>query len=156
MLLLTIPGREHIKLTHIILDFNGTIAIDGRLIAGVADVINRLSDVLQFYIVTADTYGTAESELADVNCNIINLSQLEQYRDKLDVLLALGKLHTACIGNGFNDHRILKESVLGIALLQQEGLNIQALLSCDFVCHSILDALACLENPSRIKATLRA
>lgn len=153
---LNIPGREGIKISHVILDFNGTIAIDGKLIDGVSNKINSLARSLNFYVVTADAYGTVSRELMRVNCQIINLSKSEEFQNKLDVLIALGKNETLCIGNGFNDRIVLKESVLGISILQDEGLNVEALTASDFVCKSILDAFSCIENPDRIKATMRA
>lgn len=155
-MLLDIPGRDQLQISNVILDFNGTIAIDGRLIEGVKEKINSLSSEFSFYVVTADTYGTVAKELGDVNCKIINLSQSVEFNNKLDVLMSLGKNETLCVGNGFNDRVVLKECVLGISLLQEEGLNIEALMASDFVCKSILDLFSCLETPNRIKATLRA
>ena len=116
-MLLNIPGREEIDVTHVILDFNGTIAVDGQLIKGVADKINTLSHLLNFVIVTADTYGTVEKELGDVNCDIVNLSNSVKFNSKLDVLISLGKEQTMCVGNGFNDRIVLKECVLGVAVV---------------------------------------
>ncbi|GHG06243.1 HAD family hydrolase [Thalassotalea marina] len=153
---LNIPGKENISVSNVILDFNGTIAIDGKLIQGVAEKINNLSEQLNIIIVTADTNGTAESELADVNCKVINLSKSKEYGNKMDVLTALGKGHTICVGNGFNDHSVLKESVLGIAVMQEEGVSTKALMSSDIVFKSIIDALSCFEAPNRLKATLRS
>ncbi|WP_341503818.1 hypothetical protein [Gallaecimonas sp. GXIMD4217] len=155
-MLISIPGRESIEINNVILDFNGTIAIDGKLIAGVADKINALSKSLRFYVVTADTYGTAERELAGVDCQVVNLSTSQRYGTKSDVLSALGKNETLCVGNGFNDREILKDCALGVALLQAEGLCVDALLAADLVCQSIIDVLSCLEQPNRIRASLRA
>jgi len=154
-LLLNIPGREKIRITSVILDFNGTIAVDGKLIDGVAEMINKLSTSLNFFVVTADTYNSVEKELVGVNCKVINLSNSQKFTSKLEVLTSLGKEQTLCIGNGFNDRIVLKESVLGISVLQEEGLSTAALVASDFVCKSIIDVFSCIENPDRIKATLR-
>jgi len=140
----------------VILDFNGTIAVDGKLINGVAEKINNLSTLLNFVIVTADTYGTVEKELIGVNCKIVNLSNSKEFQSKLDVLISLGKGQTICVGNGFNDRIVLKECVLGISVLQEEGLSMEALIASDFVCKSIIDVFSCIKNPDRIKATLRS
>jgi len=153
---LNIPGREKIKIVNVILDFNGTIAVDGKLINGVAEKINNLSTLLNFVIVTADTYGTVEKELIGVNCKIVNLSNSKEFQSKLDVLISLGKGQTICVGNGFNDRIVLKECVLGISVLQEEGLSMEALIASDFVCKSIIDVFSCIKNPDRIKATLRS
>jgi len=137
------------------LDFNGTIAVDGKLIDGVADKINKLSTSLNFFVVTADTYNSVEKELVGINCKVINLSNSQKFTSKLEVLISLGKEQTLCVGNGFNDRIVLKESVLGISVLQEEGLSMAALVASDFVCKSIIDVFSCIENPDRIKATLR-
>jgi len=152
---ITIPSRIDIHITNIILDFNGTLAIDGKIIAGVTENINVLSKNVDFYVVTADTNGTVEKELAGTTCQIINLSTSMKYQSKLDVLIALGKDKTLCIGNGYNDREVLKQAALGIAILQEEGLATEALLAADMLCHSILDAFSCLNIAHRLIATLR-
>jgi soluble P-type ATPase len=50
---------------------------------------------------------------------------------------------------------MLKEAAIGIAIIQKEGASFQALNNADIVCTSIKDALELVENPIRIKATLR-
>jgi soluble P-type ATPase len=49
-MLIAIPGRETIEIENVILDCNGTIAIDGKLIDGVAELINKLSSNINFHI----------------------------------------------------------------------------------------------------------
>jgi len=154
-LLIVIPGREDINVKHVILDFNGTIAVDGKLIDGVATKINQLSQIVNFTVVTADTYGTVKSELSGVNCKLVNLGQTDEFKDKLEVLTSLGKDNTLCVGNGFNDRIVLKASILGISVLQDEGLSVEALMASDMVCKSIDDVFCCIENPQRIAASLR-
>ncbi|MEE3719778.1 hypothetical protein V2H45_23835 [Tumidithrix elongata RA019] len=51
---------------------------------------------------------------------------------------------------------MLKESVLGIALIQKEGGSVEASIDADIVSNSILDALDLLQNPKRLIATLRS
>ena len=106
-----IPGRSTIEIENVILDYNGTIAIDGVLIDGVRQKINQLSSLVNFHVITADTYGTVTSQLEGVNCKVINLSTNDKYATKLDYLLALGKKSTLCVGNGYNDRIILKEAI---------------------------------------------
>ena len=73
-MLIAIPGRETIEIENVILDCNGTIAIDGKLIDGVSELINKLSSNINFHIITAETYGSFEKELANINCKIVKLS----------------------------------------------------------------------------------
>ncbi len=40
MLTVSIPGRETLELNYLVLDYNGTIAVDGALLPGVADTFS--------------------------------------------------------------------------------------------------------------------
>ena len=61
-MIIEIPGRKKIEVRDIVFDYNGTIAIDGSLIDGVAKAINELSNDIHFHVITADTYGSVENE----------------------------------------------------------------------------------------------
>ena len=37
MIVIEIPGREPLKINHVVLDYNGTAAVDGMLLKGVKD-----------------------------------------------------------------------------------------------------------------------
>ena len=154
-LIIDIPDRNTLDIQHIIFDYNGTIALDGKVINGVVDKMNEFSHLVTFHVVTADTYGTAEHELQGANCQVVNLATSLMYKTKTDYLAYLGKDHTLSVGNGFNDSDLLKQSLLGIALIQDEGLCMAALMSADIVCKSVMDVFAYLEKPNRLKATLR-
>ena len=62
-MIIEIPGRETLEIKDIVFDYNGTIAIDGKLIGDVSKNINELSSSFNFYVITADTYGTVKKEL---------------------------------------------------------------------------------------------
>ena len=65
MIKIEIPGRETIEIEHVVLDYNGTIALDGQLIAGAARRIRELSrSCARIYVLTADTYGTVRAQCA--------------------------------------------------------------------------------------------
>ena len=57
MIELNVPGRGVIQLKYLVSDVNGTIALDGQLIDGVAKALVRLSDRLELHLLTADTRG---------------------------------------------------------------------------------------------------
>ena len=57
---LNIPGFGNIKIDHIIFDFNGTLAINGKLIAGVTEPLKKLATKFKLHVVTGDTRGTAD------------------------------------------------------------------------------------------------
>ena len=154
-MILEIPGREPIEIKNVVFDYNGTIAIDGQLIEGVDKIINELAGDVNFHVITADTYGSVEKQLANINCKVVKIPKEKQDTSKLDYLLTLGKESTLCVGNGKNDKLMLKESVISIALIQDEGVCVESLLAADIVCKSIMDVFAYFKNLNRIKATLR-
>jgi len=150
-----IPGKQEIEIENIVFDYNGTIAIDGKLIDGVKENINELSNNFNFFVITADTYGSVEQELQLVNCKIIKIEKSSQDISKEKFIKKLGSNTTLCVGNGRNDKLMLKESVLGIAILQDEGICTQTLLNSDILVKSILDVFGFLNDKNRLIATLR-
>lgn len=150
-----IPGRKQFEIKNVVFDFNGTVAIDGKLIDGISEKINDLSKKFNFYIITADTYGTVEKELEGIECKLIKISKFKQDISKLDFIKKLGSDVTLSIGNGRNDKLMLKESVLGISILQDEGLCVETLLNSDVLVKSIFDIFGYLNDVNRLIATLR-
>ncbi|MFO7971805.1 MAG: ATPase P [Desulfobacterales bacterium] len=155
MMIFDIPGYTRLDIKHVVCDYNGTIAVDGKLICGVCEIINELSEELEFHVITADTYGFVERELENVNCKLVKISRQNQAQSKLEYVSGIGKNHTVCIGNGNNDRLMLKEACLGIALVQEEGACVETLLSSNVVCKSIIDAFGYFKEPKRLIATLR-
>jgi soluble P-type ATPase len=155
MIIIEIPGYKVLQIKHIVCDYNGTIAVDGKLIDGVCDTINKLSEEVGVHVITADTFGFVERELENVHCKLVKISIQNQAVSKLEYVLNLGKDKTICMGNGNNDRLMLKEAVLGIALLQEEGACLETLLASDIVCKNIIDAFGYFLEPKRLIATLR-
>ena len=50
MILYEIPGRENVEIENLVFDYNGTIAVDGKLIDGVFDLINKVAEYVNVYI----------------------------------------------------------------------------------------------------------
>ena len=61
MIELNIPGRDNIRLAYLVLDVNGTLAKDGRLLEKVAKPLAGLRDRLTIHLLTADTYGKQDN-----------------------------------------------------------------------------------------------
>ncbi len=156
MIEVDIPGFKVLHLEHLVLDFNGTIAIDGDLLPGVAARLNHLASMLTVHVVTADTFGKAAGELEGVDCRVSVLGKGEQDRAKLDYVNQLGADRSVCIGNGRNDRLMLEAAGLGIAVVLLEGASSVTLMAADIVCRDILSALDLLVHPLRLTATLRA
>ena len=68
----------------------------------------------------------------------------------------LGPQRTIAIGNGYNDHLMVKEAVLGIAVIGREGAARETVMNADVVVTDVLDALNLILKPLRHRATLRA
>jgi soluble P-type ATPase len=155
MIEINIPGYRTLRLEHVVLDYNGTIACDGGLIAGVRENLTALAAKLQIHILTADTFGKARSGLEGINCRLSILAPGAQDIGKLEYLKGLGAEYAVCVGNGRNDQLMLKEAALGIAVVLEEGAAVDTLLAADIVCTDIVKALELLTHPMRLIATLR-
>jgi len=57
MISIDIPGYKTLRLKYLVLDYNGTLAVDGLLLPGVVKQLNALSERLKVHVVTADTFG---------------------------------------------------------------------------------------------------
>lgn len=156
MLKLEIPGFANLVLSHLVLDFNGTLAADGRLIEGVDGRLRALSDLLSIHVVTGDTHGTARTQLQDLPVALTVLPSEGQAEAKRALVRGLGPSETVCIGNGRNDHLMLSEAALGIAVTGMEGTAGQTLSVAHLFVPNITDALDLLRFPARLVATLRA
>jgi soluble P-type ATPase len=156
MITIEIPGFKTLLIRHLVLDYNGTIATDGKLIKGVRESLLQLAKQLQVHIVTADTRGNVEKETDGIPCTISILPIHGQDRGKLEYIEKIGTENTVCIGNGRNDHLMLKGAALGIAVIQKEGSAAEAIMAADVIIPNILDALNLLTKPLRLVATLRS
>ena len=156
MLEVTIPGAETLRFACLVADFNGTLAVDGVLIAGVADALSSLSARLEIHVLTADTFGSARRAVAGIRCATTILPSGDQDAAKLRYVEDLGADRCVCIGNGRNDRRMLASAGLGIAVIQGEGAAVETLLAARIVAPDIGTALGLLLNPRRLVATLRS
>ncbi len=156
MLAIQIPGYGALTLEHLVLDYNGTLAVDGELLPGVKDALNTLSAQLAIHVVTADTFGKAAAGLDGVNCRLTVLEKGCQDQAKVSFVNRLGADRTVSIGNGRNDALMLAASALGVAVILAEGASTVSLNAADIVCADIVSALELLMHPLRLTATLRS
>lgn len=155
MMDISIPGFGQLRLEHLVLDYNGTLAVDGRLVPGVDERLAALSQSLVLHVVTADTFGSVQRELGGIAATVHVLSPDHQDKAKQAYVRSLGSAHTAAVGNGRNDCLMLQEAALGIGILLNEGASGLTLAMADVVCTAITDALDLLRHPLRLIATLR-
>jgi soluble P-type ATPase len=155
MINLSIPGWGNMEIENIVLDLNGTIATDGKIPLEVKEKINSLSETVKVYVLTADTQGTASEEIAGMDAELLRVSEEDSTEVKLRVLKSLAPEKTVVIGNGNNDHLILREAALGIAVLGDEGMSVSTMKYADILVKNISDALDLFLKPKRLIATLR-
>jgi soluble P-type ATPase len=156
MIEVTIPGYGEIALANMVLDYNGTLAVDGILVPGVAQCLGTLAEHLKIHVVTADTFGLAQAHLKDLPCELTILPAGDQDVAKMDFVNRLGPEETICIGNGRNDRKMLEAAALGIAILLDEGAAVETIQAADVLCRDIVSALELLNHPLRLTATLRS
>ncbi len=156
MLTFDIPGFKLLQLAHLVMDYNGTLAVDGKLVDGVAARLETLSKDLEIHVITADTFGLVQQQMAGLPCRVSVLGKDNQAEAKLNYIRELGLEQTVCIGNGRNDRLMLKAAALGLAVVLAEGIAGEAIQAADVVSRSINDALDLLLNPLRLTATLRS
>ena len=155
MLKIDIPEFKTINAEHLVLDFNGTLAIDGHYMQDVIGQLVQISANLNMHVLTADTFGSVHKEFSGLPITIKVLETASQDKQKLEYVKNLGSEKVIAIGNGRNDVLMLKASALSIGVIQAEGAFHQVLECSHVVCTSINDALALLINPKRLLATLR-
>ena len=155
MLKIEIPGLEPFEITHLVLDFNGTIAKDGHIHNKVKDALCLLGKKVTIHVLTADTRGNVARATERLPVVIEKLEGINTGEEKAAFVRSLGSERVLAIGNGANDRRMLEEARLGLCVIEREGTATAALLSSDVVFTSILDALHFILKPLRHQATLR-
>lgn len=154
MLTIQIPGREPLQIRHLVLDYNGTIALDGEILPGIKERLEVLCRDLEICVITADTHGTAAKKCAGLPLQVLTFPTTEVGRIKAEeVRRRTGGV--ACIGNGFNDILMADAADLSICVLGPEGCCSALIAHTDVTVTSILDALDLLLIPGRLRATLR-
>jgi soluble P-type ATPase len=156
MIKIDIPGSKEINIENLVLDYNGTIAYDGKVLPGVVEILQRIKSKVTLYVLTADTYGTVKKEFENTGIEVHILENDKGTLEKYEFVKHLGLDKTMSIGNGNNDALMLKESVLSIGIMGKEGCSPKVLMNADIIVTDILDALALVEDPIKIKATLRS
>lgn len=155
MINIDIPGYGNLELENIVLDYNGTIAKDGEFKEELEELISALSKVFKIYVITADTFGTVEKNLKNIEVTIKKLVGNSEREEKQEFIKELGANKTVAIGNGNNDILMLSEAQIGICIMGEEGCAKSALENADIVIGNIRLALELFKSPKRLIATLR-
>jgi P-type E1-E2 ATPase len=136
-------------------DVNGTLAQDGDLLPGVAEALLALRDRLELHLLTADTHGKQAAIDRQLGLQAVRIPAGGESERKAAYVKELGSASVIAFGQGANDAGMLKEAVIGIAVVSYEGLAIETLTSADMLVPDIQSGLALLEHPLRLVASLR-
>jgi soluble P-type ATPase len=151
-------GSRYIK--TIVSDYTGTHSRGGKLVPGVKDRLIRLATLVDIVVLTSDSFGTAEKQLASIPLHIERLPDTKRAdMQKKRLVEHLNPKHVAAFGNGNNDRMLLKvvkaSGGLAIAVDNGEGCAIDTLLNSHIFVVGSANALDLLLEPTRCKATLR-
>jgi soluble P-type ATPase len=161
-LVIEIPGFKVLRLKHLVMDVNGTLALDGQLVPGVFDLIKRLEGLLEVQLLTADT-NNRQPEI-DALLGLRKPGKIKRDHAKPEEaehewkereIRELGADSVVALGNGRNDVRMLQVAALGIAVLNREGLALDSLKVAHVVAPDPVSALELLLHRNRLVASLR-
>ena len=152
MIRIDIPLRGIVELQHAVFDVNGTLAVDGKPIPGVADCLKALGEHLSLHVLTAGTHGNI-AELERVLGFPLHMITIGE--EKVHYVEHLGPASVIAFGNGMNDVGMLRLAAIGVAVLAGEGVAIGALQAADVLALGPVDAIDLVLNPKRLVATLR-
>jgi P-type E1-E2 ATPase len=155
MIKIEIPNRGMFEIEYLVLDVNGTIAVDGKLIHSVAESLKRLQSRLTIRMITADTHGGQAKIDSVLGFTAERLNAGNEAEQKESFVRSLGAEKVIAMGNGANDALMLRAAAIGIAVMAEEGVAAEALSAADLVIGNPIRALEVIENPKRLIATLR-
>lgn len=155
MIEITIPGRDTLRIEHLVTDVNGTLAVDGQLTDGIARQLLALRDRLQIHMLTANTHGKQGEIDRQLNLKAHIIQKGHEAEQKAKFVESLGAETVIALGQGANDAAMLRAASIGIAVMSIEGLAIEALNAADLIMPDTPSALALLEKPVRLIASLR-
>lgn len=155
MIFFSIPGRGNFTISNIVLDYNGTIASDGRIIEEIKPLLAQLKEKANIFVITADTYGTAARECAALGLGVKTFPRENVAINKKELVESLGAQQTVAFGNGCNDAAMFQVAALSVAVLEEEGLYAPLLAHADILVRSMAEGLQLLLSPNRVVADLR-
>jgi soluble P-type ATPase len=153
VIIIEAAGRGRLEINYVVLDVDGTLTSDGRLLPEVRERIGRLRQHAEVHLLTVDTYGIQGVLDAELSLNSVLIRH--GAAEKGGYVLALGADHTAAIGNGTDDIAMLNAAAVRIAVLGPEGTASALLAASDVLARDITEALDMLLYPQRLAATLR-
>lgn len=141
------------EITTIVLDLNGTLAVQGRIVEGAKERIKILSDLgIRVILLTADRRGNAKEMCEALGIELFKANSSEE---KADLFRQLDAEKTVSIGNARIDIGMFKYAKLSIATLQAEGIHTGILEHVDIIVPSINNALDLFIDRNSLNATMQ-
>lgn len=157
MISVQLPKGRQCEFHHIVFDYNGTLAEDGRITDEVRQLLAELAAKTHVAVITADTFGLARQELAAVpGVELIILTEEQDGTEKAQHVHTWGAEHTVVVGNGVNDQPMFFIAGFKICVLGPEGASTGVIAAANIVVRSPADAIRLLLQPKRLIATLRS
>jgi len=154
-----IPGFGRRLIRVVVSDYTGTHSLGGTVDAAVKRRLRELASLVDLHIVTADSFGTADTELRGIVIPY-KLRSVKHDAEKAEYVSQFDLMHVAAFGNGNNDRLMLKTvkeaGGLAIAVDNGEGCALDAILNAHLFVTGAANALDLLLDPVRLKATLRS
>lgn len=156
MIDINIPGFGHVRVHHLVLDMNGTIATGGVIHESLREPLAVVKDSLDIHVVSADNYGTLAAMASSFGLQAHVLPRVASEREeKLAFIQQLDPGRVVAMGNGGNDALMLQAARIGICVIGEEGAAREAIMAADIIVTRPQDAFALLTEPRRMVATLR-
>ncbi len=155
---INIPNYGIITIKNLLFDINGTLQFQGKISPDLIIKFEDLKKIYKIYLISADTRGNLNeiAETLDVDYIKIKPQGITEAEAKNNELIRLGKNVTVAVGNGNNDALMLKNAVIGIIIIGNEGASIKSIMNSDVALPSPLSALNFLLDEKIMIATLRS
>lgn len=150
-----IPGYKKLSLDYLVLDYNGTIAVDGSIPEDMKERLRQLARRFRIFVVTADTHGNAGAMCEDLPVEIRTFPSADAAHAKKEIVERLGPERCVCVGNGRNDVLMCRIAGLSLAVMDAEGVYGPLVTEADVCVRSMQEGLDLLMKEKRLIATLR-
>ena len=147
------PNKEIINIENIILDLNGTLAVNGQVSEKAKQLVVELKQLgYKLVLISGDIRGNAKNVAEELDLDLYlgtNSSEKAKQMQRFD------KEKTAAIGNARIDIGTFENAKISIATLQSEGIHSGIINYVDLIVPSIEDALNLFIDVKSLEATLR-
>ena len=152
-----IPNYGKLIIKNVVFDLNGTLQFKGKISEAVVNKIEQLKEFYNIYLLSADTRGNLKELAKKLNVSYIKINpkKITEAEAKNNELIKLNKDNTIVVGNGNNDALMLKNAVISITVLGEEGATVKSILNSDVVVPNPISALDFLLDEKIMSGTLR-